>query len=59
MLNQGSPLLSIDIEHASHVQVLAGYDDTLQAFYVQDPNFIEPVIVEYSKLQENIVIQVV
>ncbi|MGM2835776.1 bacteriocin-processing peptidase family protein, partial [Bacillus cereus group sp. Bce025] len=34
------------------VQVLAGYDDTLQAFYVQDPNFIEPVIVEYSKLQE-------
>ncbi|MRR79265.1 peptidase C39 family protein, partial [Bacillus anthracis] len=53
LLNQGIPvLLSIDIEHASHVQVLAGYDDTLQAFYVQDPNFIEPVIVEYSKLQE-------
>ncbi|EEL34779.1 bacteriocin-processing peptidase family protein [Bacillus toyonensis] len=45
-------LLSIDIEHASHVQVLSGYDDTLQAFYVQDPNFIEPVLVEYSKLQE-------
>ncbi|PGK35132.1 hypothetical protein CN907_20575 [Bacillus anthracis] len=53
LLDQGIPvLLSIDIEHASHVQVLAGYDDTLQAFYVQDPNFIEPVIVEYSKLQE-------
>ena len=34
------------------MQVLAGYDDTLQAFYIQDPNFIEPVIVEYRKLQE-------
>ncbi|HHT7189628.1 TPA: tetratricopeptide repeat protein [Bacillus cereus] len=53
LLEEGIPvLLSIDIEHASHVQVLSGYDDTLQAFYVQDPNFIEPVIVEYSKLQE-------
>lgn len=53
LLDQGIPvLLSIDIEHASHVQVLAGYDDTLQAFYIQDPNFIEPVIVEYRKLQE-------
>ena len=53
LIDQGIPvLLSIDIEHASHVQVLSGYDDTLQAFYVQDPNFIEPVLVEYSKLQE-------
>ncbi|PGX14345.1 bacteriocin-processing peptidase family protein [Bacillus sp. AFS033286] len=53
LLDRGIPvLLSIDIEHASHVQVLSGYDDTLQAFYVQDPNFIEPVLVEYSKLQE-------
>ncbi|EJS68247.1 hypothetical protein CON38_00720 [Bacillus cereus] len=53
LLDQRIPvLLSIDIEHASHVQVLSGYDDTLQAFYVQDPNFIEPVFVEYSKLQE-------
>lgn len=53
LLDKGIPvLLSIDIEHASHVQVLTGYDDTLLAFYVQDPNFIEPVIVEYSKLQE-------
>ncbi|MBK5487629.1 C39 family peptidase [Bacillus sp. TH17] len=53
LLNQGIPvLLSIDIEHASHVQVLSGYDDVLQAFYIQDPNFLEPILVEYDKLQE-------
>ncbi|KFN03140.1 bacteriocin-processing peptidase family protein [Bacillus clarus] len=53
LLDQGIPvLLSIDIEHASHVQVLSGYDDGLQAFIIQDPNFLEPLFVEYEKLQE-------
>ncbi|MED0987063.1 tetratricopeptide repeat protein [Bacillus paramycoides] len=53
LLDQGIPvLLSIDIEHASHVQVLSGYDNVLQAFYIQDPNFLEPILVEYDKLQE-------
>ncbi|MDR4185714.1 bacteriocin-processing peptidase family protein [Bacillus pseudomycoides] len=53
LLDQNIPvLLSIDIEHASHVQVLSGYDDQLQSFFVQDPNFLEPLFVEYEKLQE-------
>ncbi|EEL50875.1 bacteriocin-processing peptidase family protein [Bacillus cereus] len=53
LLDQNIPvLLSIDIEHASHVQVLSGYDDQLQAFFVQDPNFLEPLFIEYEKLQE-------
>ncbi|KEK25079.1 tetratricopeptide repeat protein [Bacillus gaemokensis] len=45
-------LLSLDIEHASHVQVLSGYDEQLQSFIIQDPNFLEPLFVEYDKLQE-------
>ncbi|WP_243521853.1 tetratricopeptide repeat protein [Bacillus pseudomycoides] len=53
LLDQNIPvLLSIDIEHASHVQVLSGYDDQLQSFSVQDPNFLEPLFIEYEKLQE-------
>lgn len=33
LIDQGIPvLLSLDIEHASHVQVLAGYDEQLQSF---------------------------
>ncbi|MEN1935903.1 tetratricopeptide repeat protein [Paenibacillus sp. 102] len=52
LLDQNIPvLLSIDIEHASHVQVLAGYDDQLQSFFIQDPNFLEPLFIEYEKLQ--------
>ncbi|MCI0764407.1 bacteriocin-processing peptidase family protein [Bacillus sp. TL12] len=53
LLDRNIPvLLSIDIEHASHVQVLSGYDDQLQAFFAQDPNFLEPLFIEYEKLQE-------
>ncbi|MDM5188433.1 tetratricopeptide repeat protein [Bacillus sp. DX4.1] len=53
LIDQGIPvLLSLDIEHASHVQVLAGYDEQLQSFSIQDPNFLEPLLVEYDKFQE-------
>ena len=53
LLNQGIPvLLSLDMEHTSHVQVLSGYDEQLQSFLVQDPNFLEPLFVTYDKFQE-------
>lgn len=50
LLQSGIPILvSVEFEHASHVQVVYGYNDQLQAFYVQDPNFLNPQLVEYSE----------
>ncbi|WP_161568202.1 tetratricopeptide repeat protein [Anaerobacillus alkaliphilus] len=43
-----SILISLDYPNASHVQLLRGYDDHLQAFIIQDPNFPEPMIFAYT-----------
>lgn len=52
LLHNGTPILvSVEFEHASHVQVVYGYNDQLQAFYVQDPNFLNPQLVEYSEFE--------
>lgn len=42
-------LLSVDIDHVSHVQLLVGYNDQLQVLYIQDPNFAERILVTYEE----------
>ena len=58
LLDQGIPvLLSIDIEHASHVQVLAGYDDMLQAFMFKIRILSNQLLWNIVSCKKNIVIQ--
>ncbi|EID44192.1 bacteriocin-processing peptidase family protein [Parageobacillus thermoglucosidasius] len=53
LIDAGIPvLLSIDYEHSSHVQVLFGYDERLGAFYVQDPNMIDPFVIAYDEVEK-------
>ncbi|MED4990335.1 tetratricopeptide repeat protein [Geobacillus sp. NFOSA3] len=53
LIDEGIPvLLSVDYEHSSHVQVLFGYDERLGAFYVQDPNMLEPLVVAYDEVEK-------
>jgi tetratricopeptide (TPR) repeat protein len=53
LIDAGIPvLLSVDYEQSSHVQVLFGYDERLGAFYVQDPNMIEPFVVAYDEVEK-------
>ncbi|OAT74008.1 bacteriocin-processing peptidase family protein [Parageobacillus thermoglucosidasius] len=52
LIDAGIPvLLSVDYEQSSHVQVLFGYDERLGAFYVQDPNMLEPFVVAYDEVE--------
>ncbi|WP_028400257.1 tetratricopeptide repeat protein [Ectobacillus panaciterrae] len=49
LIDSGIPiLLSVDFEQAAHVQIIIGYDDRLQSLYIQDPNFLEPMIITYE-----------
>ncbi|NNU84662.1 bacteriocin-processing peptidase family protein [Geobacillus sp. BMUD] len=51
LIDEGVPvLLSVDYEQSSHVQVLFGYDERLEAFYVQDPNLFDPFVVSEDEL---------
>ncbi|MGZ0085803.1 tetratricopeptide repeat protein [Caldibacillus thermoamylovorans] len=53
LIDEGIPvLLSVDYEQSSHVQVLFGYDERLEAFYVQDPNVFEPFVVSENELEK-------
>ncbi|WP_315905914.1 CDC27 family protein [Priestia koreensis] len=53
LLDMNIPILiSIDMEHTAHVQVVFGYDDTLAVLHVQDPNNLEPNLVSYEEFQE-------
>ncbi|MFC4354329.1 tetratricopeptide repeat protein [Chryseomicrobium palamuruense] len=53
LLDQGIPILvSTLIEMNAHVQVVVGYDDRLQALYIQDPNEVHPYALAYDKWQE-------
>ncbi|WP_213423626.1 tetratricopeptide repeat protein [Bhargavaea massiliensis] len=45
-------LITIDYPIESHVQVLTGYDDHLEVFTVQDPNFREVHTVDYEELDK-------
>ncbi|AGT32143.1 hypothetical protein M493_09405 [Geobacillus genomosp. 3] len=52
LIDEGVPvLLSVDYEQSSHVQVLFGYDERMQSFYVQDPNFFDPFVVPEEELE--------
>ncbi|MGQ5529999.1 tetratricopeptide repeat protein [Bacillus sp. CGMCC 1.60114] len=52
-IDAGVPvLLSVDIDHVSHVQLVAGYNDQLQVLYIQDPNFAERILVTYGEFVE-------
>ena len=53
MIDAGVPvLLSIMVENNSHVQVVVGYDDRLQALIIQDPNDQSPFLVSYEKMKD-------
>ncbi|TYR80006.1 tetratricopeptide repeat protein [Priestia megaterium] len=53
LLDKELPILaSVEFEHASHVQVIFGYDDQLQVLYVQDPNFLSPVLIKYDDFEK-------
>jgi tetratricopeptide (TPR) repeat protein len=47
-------MIMIDYPTSAHVQVLAGYDDNLQMFTIQDPNFREPHPLEYQHIQKEL-----
>jgi tetratricopeptide (TPR) repeat protein len=46
-----SVILCLDYESSSHVQLLQGYDDNLQALCVQDPNLLEMQMVGYEEYE--------
>lgn len=49
-IDAGVPvLLSVDVDHVSHVQLVVGYNDQLQVLYIQDPNFAERILVTYEE----------
>lgn len=49
LIDAGIPvLLSMMIESSSHVQVVIGYDDRLQALIIQDPNDLGPFLMSYA-----------
>ncbi|WP_078553670.1 tetratricopeptide repeat protein [Bacillus alkalicellulosilyticus] len=43
-----SVMISVDYPNSSHVQLLKGYDDNLQAFYIIDPNSPETIVIGYE-----------
>ncbi|ANU22529.1 tetratricopeptide repeat protein [Planococcus donghaensis] len=53
LLDAGIPvLLSMMIENNAHVQVVIGYDDSLQALIVQDPNDLGPHLLAYDDMKD-------
>ncbi|PEA55460.1 hypothetical protein CON64_08740 [Bacillus pseudomycoides] len=55
-IDAGVPvLLSVDIDHVSHVQLVVGYNDQLQVLYIQDPNFAERILVTYEEFAKQYV----
>lgn len=53
LIDAGVPvLLSMMIENSSHVQVVVGYDDRLQALIIQDPNDLGPFLLSYQDLAD-------
>ncbi|KKI93063.1 hypothetical protein WQ54_06030 [Bacillus sp. SA1-12] len=49
---QAGVMINVDYPMSSHVQVLVGYDDNLQVFHVQDPNFREYHQIHYTDLEK-------
>ncbi|MGH2317052.1 tetratricopeptide repeat protein [Planococcus sp. SE5232] len=53
LIDAGIPvLLSMMIENNSHVQVVTGYDDRLQALIIQDPNELGPFLLSYQDIAD-------
>ncbi|PWA10007.1 hypothetical protein DCC39_12020 [Pueribacillus theae] len=47
-------MITIDYPTSSHIQILTGYDDNLQVFHIQDPNFREPHHLEYKDFEKEL-----
>lgn len=45
-------LLCVDIELASHVQIITGYDDRIGVLYIQDPNTKDTLMVSYEDYEK-------
>jgi tetratricopeptide (TPR) repeat protein len=45
-------LLSVDIEHSSHVQVMTGYDSRFDFYHIQDPNMLETIYITSEDLEK-------
>ncbi|RXJ00277.1 tetratricopeptide repeat protein [Anaerobacillus alkaliphilus] len=48
-----SIIVCLDYPNSSHVQLVKGFDDNLNAFYFQDPNFLEPFFVTYVDFEKH------
>ncbi|WP_180955046.1 tetratricopeptide repeat protein [Bacillus sp. V3-13] len=47
-----SVIISVDYPNGAHVQLLRGYDDNLQALYIQDPNTTEMQTVSFEDFEK-------
>lgn len=47
-----SIILCVDYTSSSHVQLLKGYDNNLQAYYIQDPNNAETLVMSYEEFEK-------
>ncbi|MFC0270486.1 tetratricopeptide repeat protein [Metabacillus herbersteinensis] len=45
-------IISIDYPTSAHVQVVGGYDDNLEIFSIQDPNFREAYPIRYENFEK-------
>lgn len=45
-------LLCVDIELASHVQIITGYDDKIGVVYIQDPNTADTLKITYEDYEK-------
>ncbi|UOY92966.1 tetratricopeptide repeat protein [Ectobacillus sp. JY-23] len=53
LLDAGIPILmTVDFEQAAHVQVVMGYDERLQSFYVHDTNSLDPFLLTYENFRQ-------
>ncbi|KAA0548430.1 hypothetical protein FZW96_07605 [Bacillus sp. BGMRC 2118] len=47
-----SVILDVSYPNSSHVQLLVGYDENLQAFYIQDPSIAETFMIGYQQFEK-------
>ncbi|WP_246942864.1 tetratricopeptide repeat protein [Bacillus pinisoli] len=49
---QVSVIIGVNYPNSSHVQLLVGYDDNLQAFYIQDPSVPDMLTISYQDFEK-------
>jgi tetratricopeptide (TPR) repeat protein len=47
-----SVIIAVNYPNSSHVQLLVGYDENLNAFYIQDPGIPEVLTISYSDFEK-------